>query len=850
MLIRIKARSDLKKCVKLENNKMSSLTSAAERKNARWINYVLSGGLIIVILLICSMPYSSPVTQGLLIIPVAISAYVALRARKNAVNVLKIRDQLEKVTDSVPGVIYSFRLNLDGSYSFPYYNPMLNYYVGLPDVDLTRDGSPAFSRIHPEDLTGIHESIAASAEKLSLWQKEFRVLHPEKGQIWLEGRSVPSRESNGSTIWHGYLSDISLRKRAEDLLCESEKLYRNKEATLRALLDSITDLVFIKDMNLAYLGCNKAFEIYSGMSEADLIGKTDFDITSPAMASFYQGKDREMFASGKPLQIEEWIPFKHGGGGQFDTLKTPFYGPDGRLLGLIGISRNITHRKIIERSLHLQSAALNAADEAVVITRRDGTIEWVNQSFTNTTGYSADEVIGRNPRTLIKSGRQNRAFYTDMWNTILDGRVWRGEVINRRKNGSLYTEVMTITPVRDAHGDIAHFIAIKRDITEQKKLESQMFRTQRMESVGRLASGIAHDLNNILSPILLGATLLRDMTKNTDSLDIIDSIEAGAGRGAEIIKQLLTFSRGADTPRTPVKLCTMARDMIKLMDETFPKNITIPRINADSPHLVLGNSTQIHQVIMNLCMNARDAMPNGGELALSLSTEDVDDTKAKLNNGARTGRHVVLTVKDTGAGIEPELMDKVFDPFFTTKNVGEGTGLGLYNVLGIVRSHNGFIQVDSQPGEGTEFRVYFPTCEKAEPDVNDSESDLLSKGGGESILIVDDEENLRRMFRRILELNGYKVLEAHHGAAALTVLEGNEHPVKLVLTDLVMPVMDGHTLIKTIHQNHPDVKIISMSGNITQPEMSHILEADTHAFLTKPFSATTLMNTLQQVLAR
>lgn len=774
--------------------------------------------------------------------------HIVQKARNKSESASMLKDQLDKVAASVPGAIYTFRLHPDGSTSFPYFHPMLSDYFGLTDSELSVNGSLVFDLIHPEDLAGVRESIYESAKTLLPWHHEYRVRHPVHGEVWLEGHSIPLRESDGITLWHGFIYDITARKTADAALRESELLYRNKEATLRALLDSISDLVFIKDTNLAYLGCNKAFEIYSGMKEEYLIGRTDFDITSRDVAEFYQSKDREMLASGNPLRIEEWIPFKCGGGGQFDTLKTPFHGPDGQLLGLIGISRNISERKQYEQGLHLQSTALNAAADAIVITSRDGTIEWVNQAFTNITGYSADETIGSNPRALIKSNRQSEAFYANLWSTIMEGRIWRGEIINRHKNGKLYTADMTITPVRNDEGEIEHFIAIKQDITELKIQETQRLRANRLESVGRLASGIAHDLNNILSPILLGTPFLRDMTSDPTALEIINTMESGAERGAAIIKQLLTFSRGIEAPRVPVKLRILIRDMVKIMEETFPKNIIVRQSISDDAHIVYGDATQIHQVLMNLCVNARDAMPDGGTLTLSLARQDIDESTAQINAGSSPGQYVLIKVSDTGMGIHPELVDKVFDPFFTTKEIGEGTGLGLSTVLGIVHNHQGFIQVDSQSGAGTAFCVYLPAYEEENPEVSAPVSDPFCRGNGETILVVDDEDGLRRVSRRMLENNGYTVLEAHHGASALEVIAKNEHRIALVLTDLVMPVMDGHSLIRSLRRKYPGLKIVSMSGNLNQPEILERLEAETHGFLSKPFNTATLMSTLNRVL--
>jgi PAS domain S-box-containing protein len=515
---------------------------------------------------------------------------------------------------------------------------------------------------------------------------------------------------------------------------------------------------------------------------------------------------------------------------------------------MIGTVQDITERKMTEQSLLLQSAALDAAANAIVITKPDGTIEWVNNAFSVSTGFSFAEAVGKNPRDLIKSGEQDAKFYSSMWTSILSGHVWRGEIVNHRKDGSLFTEDMTITPVRNELGSIIRFIAIKQDITEHKKNEEQMFRVQRLESVGRLASGIAHDLNNILAPMLIGVPILREVAQEPSAIEILDAIESSAERGASIIKQLLTFGRGMETRRVPIQLKSIVREMIKIIEETFPKNITVSQSIEPDLQLVNGDTTQIHQVLMNLCVNARDAMPSGGRLDLGLSSVWVDDEMVQHNLGAHVGPHVAIRVTDTGIGISREFKDKVYDPFFSTKPIGEGTGLGLSNVLGIVRNHTGFIQMDSELGKGTQFRVYLPVIMNKNIELSNESKEEPPKGNGETVLVVDDEENIRRMLRRILEKNGYRVQEAHNGAAALTLWKTKGNHIDVVLTDLLMPVMDGQTLIAKLYRANPSAKIISMSGCLTHHHVEQTVETSTNAFLPKPFSAVDLMKTMHLVL--
>ena len=510
--------------------------------------------------------------------------------------------------------------------------------------------------------------------------------------------------------------------------------------------------------------------------------------------------------------------------------------------------KDITERKQAEDSLRLRNAALEAAANAIVITDREGLIQWANPAFTTLTGYAVAEAVGKNPRELVKSGRQHQAFYKGLWDTILAGQVWRGEIINRRKDGSLYTEEMTITPVRDERGDTIHFVAIKQDITEKKSLEAQLLRTQRLESVGRLASGIAHDLNNILAPILMGAPLLRENIMDQDTLRLLDTIEANAQRGANIIKQLLSFGRGLAGERTSVQLRALVQDMVGIIRETFPKNIKARRELPAQPWLVNGDVTQLHQVLMNLCVNARDAMPQGGTLTLGVENVEMDDAFAQMSPGARAGRYVVLRVMDTGSGILPEHLDTIFDPFFTTKEIDKGTGLGLSTVLGIVKSHGGFIQVNSQVGQGTQFKIYLPACEAPEAGQAMADPGPAPQGHGELVLVADDEEAVRRFTKKTLERHGYRVVTAADGVEGLARYAQNREQVQAVVTDLMMPFMDGPAFIRALRQMNSEAKIIAVSGLQTDLALPGDPEVQVQATLAKPFTAAALLQTLQDVL--
>jgi CheY-like chemotaxis protein len=375
-----------------------------------------------------------------------------------------------------------------------------------------------------------------------------------------------------------------------------------------------------------------------------------------------------------------------------------------------------------------------------------------------------------------------------------------------------------------------------------------LLRTQRLESVGRLASGIAHDLNNILAPMLMAPPLLREAIQDPELRNMLDLVETNAQRGSNIIKQLLTFGRGLEGERVPVQLRTLVMDMSGIIRETFHKNITTRRETPPDTWLVSGDATQLHQVLMNLCVNARDAMPEGGTLTLKLENQEFDESFARMTPGAQPGRYVCLSVTDTGEGIAPEHLDKIFDPFFTTKELGKGTGLGLSTVLGIVQSHDGFIQVHSQPGRGTQFKVYLPASETAEAQPASQANQLLPQGGGELVLVVDDESSVRQVTRKLLERNGYRVIEAAEGADGITQYVAHQQEVQVVVTDLAMPVMDGPAFIRVLRRLNPPVRVIAVSGYQSKSSLPADLGVPGEAHLSKPFSGAMLLQTLQRVL--
>ncbi|HTO03782.1 MAG TPA: ATP-binding protein, partial [Opitutus sp.] len=385
-------------------------------------------------------------------------------------------------------------------------------------------------------------------------------------------------------------------------------------------------------------------------------------------------------------------------------------------------------------------------------------------------------------------------------------------------------------------------------VTEQKNVEAQLLRVQRVESLGTLASGIAHDLNNVLAPILMAVGLLKTNPRDENDLRILNTVEISARRGADLVNQILSFARGNEGQQIPTPPAHLFREVANVINETFPKSIHCETHFGKDVWPIMGDPTQLQQVLLNLCVNSRDAMPRGGSLTLAAENIVLDEPFVKLNREGRVGPHVMLTISDTGTGISSAIRDKIFDPFFTTKDVGKGTGLGLSTVITIVRANRGFLRLTSEPGNGTTFQIYFPAEMLAQPTPSLTEEPEPPRGSGELILVVDDEASVRAITRRTLEAFGYKVIVASNGAEALVKYVEQQHEIAVVITDMMMPIMDGPTLIRSLKTLNPSLRIIAASGLHAEGSAVSGGADGAKTFLPKPYTTGTLLEILAQVL--
>ncbi len=501
-------------------------------------------------------------------------------------------------------------------------------------------------------------------------------------------------------------------------------------------------------------------------------------------------------------------------------------------------------RKRTEAQAREQADLLAEARDAIYVRDLQGVISYWNRSAERLYGVPERDAIGRRESDLL--GEENEAGAGPAEQDTLRDGEWTGELRHRTRMGRELTVESRWTLVRDEAGTPKTILVVNTDITERKKNAEQAMRTQRLESVGALASGIAHDLNNVFAPILMATELMAD-APDADRERIIDMVRTTTRRGAEMVKQVLMFVRGGESEMQPTAVDFLVNEVRGLMQQTMPCSIRVTSMMGKETGLVLGDATQLHQVLVNLCVNARDAMPDGGELRLTVDEIPVGEDKAREKGDVKPGRYVRLGVADSGMGMPPEMREKIFEPFFTTKEIGKGTGLGLSTVASIVRAHRGFIEVESNVGRGSRFLVYLPRCEAAEAST-EPVARRLTPGNGELIIVADDDHTVRQITKLTLEAHNYRVLLANDGAEALAVYVQHREQAAMVLTDIMMPIMNGRALIHALRKINPGLPILAFSaGERTNPLLG-TLEDEAVALLRKPATPGQLLNAVAEVL--
>lgn len=503
-------------------------------------------------------------------------------------------------------------------------------------------------------------------------------------------------------------------------------------------------------------------------------------------------------------------------------------------------------RRAYER-IREQAALLDKAQDAILVHDLDWRAQYWNKSAENLYGWSFEDVQRLNLKEDVFKSDGNKLLEA-LQVTLAKGE-WTGELRQNDKAGKSLLVQSRWTLVRDEQGRAKSILVINTDVTEQKKLEAQFLRTQRMESIGTLAGGIAHDLNNVLSPILMGVEIMRMKSNNDEAMSkMLTTMSSSARRGSDMVKQVLTFARGHEGERSVLQVSHLVREMQKIVKETFPKSIEFKTALGDALWPILGDATQIHQIILNLCVNARDAMPNGGQIIVTLKNVTLTEDEAKQHVGAKPIQYLLLAVADNGTGIPPEIMDKIFEPFFTTKEIGKGTGLGLSTVISIIKSHGGFLDLQSKVGKGTAFNVYLPAAAEAVVAASEPTRPEALRGEGETVMLVDDEPAVLDLTRELLTHFGYKVVTAIHGADAVALFPQYKDKIKVLVIDMMMPVMDGPTAIRELRKLQPKLPIIAISGLMAGDKIQEQLGDVGVVFIPKPFTSEKLLLAIRELV--
>jgi two-component system, cell cycle sensor histidine kinase and response regulator CckA len=688
---------------------------------------------------------------------------------------------------------------------------------------------------HPEaDRERVVAAVRACIDEGAPFDMEVGFVPLGRDAMLVRVVGEPQRSNDGTVMRiQGAFMDVTEQRRAQqqtDLLAER----------LRTTMESITDALYTIDNDWRFTYLNeRATQVLERDADV-LIGRTVWETFPEVIGSPLEEAYRRAVAENRTVVLDEYhfAPLER----YFNVNVYP------SRQGLAVYFRDVTAKRdtrveLEERGARLaqQAALLEAAQDAIVVRDLDGHISYWNNSAQRIYGWTAQDATGRRLDQLLSI---DPAVYAGAMQRLLAQGRFVDEVEKVAADGRELTVEARWTLVRDDQGQPTAVLGIDTDITDRKRIEQQFLRSQRFESIGKLAGGIAHDLNNALAPIALSIELLRDGEEDVTRLRMLDIVGQSAKHGAELVSQVLSFARGVDGRREPIAVGDIIEEVRRISADTFPKSIRVEAEIPDELWPVVGDPTQLQQVLINLCVNARDAMPDGGTILLSASNSRMDTSHAPEGPGDPA---VAVRVTDTGVGISEDVIEKMFEPFFSTKPRAEGTGLGLSTSAVIVASHGGRIEVSSEPGVGTTFEIHLP-AEWVPTDTAPPPESAARHGDNDLILVVDDEAAILDLTSAMLELHGYRVLVAADGDEALDLLGFHGHAIAVVVTDLMMPVLDGYAVIDAVRRMEPEVPVIACSGLNTSEASERSLNAGAARFLAKPYDAQTLLNVIGEVL--
>ena len=628
------------------------------------------------------------------------------------------------------------------------------------------------------------------------------------------------------------ITDITDRRVTQEKLRQSERRYRD-------VANSSPNYLVSFDCFDHYVAANKTTCESLGLEEHEIIGRTFEEVGIPVeVAREWRAHMAAVRATGNSETRETVVSFRQGSPRILRRTVSPIYGEEGELIGVSALAIDITEQRLSEQKNHRLLRAIEEMDEVMFTTDATGAITYVNPAFERIYGFTRDEAIGKNPR-IIRSDETPAAVYKHFWRELFEGRTVRTEFLNRTKQGQLVRMITTVSPIHGDDGRLTGFTAVQRDVTAERKaeehqrqIEHQMATAAKMQALGTLAGGIAHDFNNILSIVLTHATVAELSNGNAKrTLDAIDTIKRAVNRGAGLSRQILTFARNTEVRFETLDVNRSVQEIGSMMREMFPRNIQIELDLDPDVSSIRADADQFHQVLLNLALNARDAMGDGGTLRLTTS---------------RVGNEAHIAVTDTGHGMTPDVASRIFEPFFTTKEIGKGTGLGLAVVYGIMKAHNARIDVVSEPGRGSSFRLYFPSVEAAIAEENICDSECSDRGD-ESLLLIEDELEIAEAISIGLSECGYRVTTANNAEEAANKL--TTLPFDVIITDLGIPGLSSRELVKLIRSTAPDSPVIPMTGYVDGELHNDILAAGTQPVLQKPFTIDQLLRRIRQTVS-
>jgi len=696
-------------------------------------------------------------------------------------------------------------------------------------ADFSQEGSVRRDQADFKSLAGGAKSLSAG---LSLLKKD--------GTVIVVDVSATPMTVGGRAMVAGFFRNVTE-------LTQAERALQASEARYRLLFQASRDGILIVDADTGRIvDVNPFMTELTGYSREDFLEKCLWEIgpfrDTPAAKASFAGLQARGYVRHDDLPLTT----RAGGTVDVEIISDVHVVGDRKVIQCT--VRDISPRKRAETDRRRLSTAIEQADEMVLVADAQGAIEYVNPAFERVTGYSRAEVLGKNPR-FLKSGLQDEDFYRALWATLGSGKTWRGRLINKKKDGTPYSQDTSISPVRDGAGPIVAYVAVTRDVTAALALEAQFLQAQKMEAVGRLAGGVAHDFNNVLSVILSYAEMIGGDLKPDEPLRAdVEEIHRAALRAATLTRQLLAFSRQQALEPKVVNLNDGLVGIEKMIGRLLGADVALTLVPASDLGSVKVDPSQFEQILMNLAVNARDAMPQGGKLTIGTANVVLDEDYASLHPDVRAGEYVEVAVSDTGMGMDRATQARIFEPFFTTKEKGKGTGLGLATVFGIVRQSGGHIWVYSEPGLGTTFKIYFPRFGGAVERLSSAPTEPKSGRGSETILLVEDEDQVRVLARNILRRGGYVVLEAPNGGEALLICEQHGAKIDLLLTDVVLPRLSGRQLAERLAIMRPEMKVLFMSGYTDDAVLLHGVLDSGVAFLQKPLTPTSLTRKVRDVL--